>query len=439
MPKSRNHISEEEFQRYLKNQMTETERNAFERELQKHPFEDDALSGFQQISPDELSNDLNELKSRISRKKPVRNYRIWVAAATFLLLISTGILWFQLKDNNPLPKLTETKTIEKQENARTLETEISNEKSGLNEDSTIQALEMIDNYADVQTEAKAEPPTRKILTPKKSGMETETVPLLQQSKGKSNTDAASQENMQLRNEREIMIRGVSDQAAGKDAKAAMPSSTTDDHIATNAIEVKGKVISLSDNQPLPGAVIQQKGTTNGTIADKNGNFALKMNNESENAVVVSFVGMDTQEFQPTSDSVKIIGLESSQLALEEIVVAEKVPDRKKQTAGYVTAAKPILDSPAQPIGGMDKFQLYLEKMAVLEENYSSRKVGVKVKIKFNSDGEITGIENLNNADADIFERTVKIIQDGPEWTPEFKNGVNIESERELKIIFRKKK
>lgn len=115
MTKSKKHISEEDFLRYLENKMTDAERNAFERELQKHPFETEALEGFEAILSMNLKTDLQELKTRITHKKRNTKYRYWAAAATFLLLISSGIIWFQLKDNTPIPEMAETKTLQKEE------------------------------------------------------------------------------------------------------------------------------------------------------------------------------------------------------------------------------------------------------------------------------------------------------------------------------------
>ena len=115
MTKQKKHISEKDFQRYLADQMTDAERNAFERELQKYPFEAEALEGFQQISPEELSDDLQELKAKLFSEKRKIRYRFWAAAATLLLLVTTGILWFQLKNNNPVPVVTENEVTPKTE------------------------------------------------------------------------------------------------------------------------------------------------------------------------------------------------------------------------------------------------------------------------------------------------------------------------------------
>lgn len=438
MSKKNKHISKEDFQRYLKNQMTDAERNAFERELQKHPFEAEALEGFHLISPDELTNDLKELESRIGAKKGKSKYRYWAAAATLLLLISTSIIWFQLNNKSPLPEITETKTIQKEEVPRLEKSGTQKNKMESAQESEQQLLDSRAPVSEPKPEIKEDSQPEKKQRIEKISIKN-TPEQAEVAAWELKIDTARQDVTLPEEEPEILIRGESSMAADSKSSVAISPITLEDKATIKPNEVKGKVISLADNQPLPGAVIQQKGTINGTIADKNGNFALQLKSDSEPSVVVSFVGMETEEFRPKADSVKVIGLEPSQLALDEVVVTKKASNRKKQTVGYTAAAKPIQDAPPQPIGGMDKFEDYLEKMAVLEENYSAKRAVVKLKIQFNSDGEITKIENTNNADSGIFEKAKELLINGPEWTPEFKNGENIESEKDLKIVFRKKK
>ena len=94
--------------------MTPAERNLFERELQKHPFETEALDGFQNINSNQFQKDLKELKVRIQQEKRKNYYKYWAAAASFLLIVATGIILFQLNEKTTIPKLVENKTVHKQ-------------------------------------------------------------------------------------------------------------------------------------------------------------------------------------------------------------------------------------------------------------------------------------------------------------------------------------
>src|SRR5690554_5899074 len=58
--------------------------------------------------------------------------------------------------------------------------------------------------------------------------------------------------------------------------------------------VQGTVRSATDNLPLPGVSVMEKGTTNGVVTDFDGNFQIEL--ESEDAVLeFSYVGFTTQE------------------------------------------------------------------------------------------------------------------------------------------------
>ena len=58
------------------------------------------------------------------------------------------------------------------------------------------------------------------------------------------------------------------------------------------ITVKGKVVD-ENGESLPGATIQLKGTTNGTITDTDGNFSLSV--PSDATLIVSFIGFKSIE------------------------------------------------------------------------------------------------------------------------------------------------
>ena len=84
-----------------------------------------------------------------------------------------------------------------------------------------------------------------------------------------------------------------------------------------SVMVKG-VVKDTSGEAIIGASVLEKGTTNGTITDFDGNFAL---NVSKNAVlVVSFVGYKNEEIPVAGKSSLKITLKEDSKALEEVVV-----------------------------------------------------------------------------------------------------------------------
>ena len=59
--------------------------------------------------------------------------------------------------------------------------------------------------------------------------------------------------------------------------------------------ITGVVVSAEDNEPIVGASVLVKGTTLGTITDMNGRYSINNVPVNAKSLVISFVGMKTQE------------------------------------------------------------------------------------------------------------------------------------------------
>ncbi|WP_178987780.1 SusC/RagA family TonB-linked outer membrane protein [Winogradskyella schleiferi] len=98
--------------------------------------------------------------------------------------------------------------------------------------------------------------------------------------------------------------------------------------------VTGKVISASDNMPLPGASVVEKGTSNGTQTDFDGAFTLDVVNESA-VLVVSYVGFKTQEVPFASNEITVTLEDDS--ALSEVVVVGYGTQKKSDIVNAVAS------------------------------------------------------------------------------------------------------
>lgn len=95
--------------------------------------------------------------------------------------------------------------------------------------------------------------------------------------------------------------------------------------------VRGVVLEQS-GEPAIGATIMEKGTSVGTATDFDGNFSIKV--ASPNAVlVVSYVGMETQEVKLAGRTDVTITLKESGVALDEVVVVGYGTMKKSDLAG----------------------------------------------------------------------------------------------------------
>ncbi len=125
--------------------------------------------------------------------------------------------------------------------------------------------------------------------------------------------------------------------------------------AWSQTRVTGKVTSGEDGTALPGVSILEKGTTNGTVTDVEGNYSI---NAGNNAVLVfSFVGFTTQEVPAAAKTTIDIVLAPDITALSEVVIVGYGQQEQKDVTGVVTAVnsenfnKGAIMSPDQLITG----------------------------------------------------------------------------------------
>ncbi len=101
--------------------------------------------------------------------------------------------------------------------------------------------------------------------------------------------------------------------------------------------VTGKVTDQS-GQPLPGATIVIKGTSQGTVTDADGNYSLS--DVPDNATLVfSFVGMETQEINVGNRTRIDVTMQEEAVALEEVVAVGYGVQRKINLTGAITSVK----------------------------------------------------------------------------------------------------
>ena len=98
--------------------------------------------------------------------------------------------------------------------------------------------------------------------------------------------------------------------------------------------VKGQVVSDTENEPLIGVSVVEKGTTNGTVTDIDGNFSLKVGDKA--TLVISYVGYTTQEVKPGNGPVNVRLAEDDKM-LEDVVVVGYGSMRKSDITGSVVS------------------------------------------------------------------------------------------------------
>lgn len=106
-------------------------------------------------------------------------------------------------------------------------------------------------------------------------------------------------------------------------------------INAQGIKISGKVTDASDGSPLIGVTIQEKGTTNGSITDGNGNFSLTAAPTS--TLIFSYIGFAPQEISVNNRKSINVVMSMSEKSLKEVVVIGYGTVKKSDATGSVVA------------------------------------------------------------------------------------------------------
>jgi len=164
------------------------------------------------------------------------------------------------------------------------------------------------------------------------------------------------------------------------------------------ITVRGTVVD-KNGEPVPGASVVQKGTTNGVNTDIDGKFTLRVDGGS--TLVISFVGYTTQSLKATP-SLKVVLQEDTEL-LDDVVVVGYGTMKRTDLTGASSNIKPQALTSSIGQSALQSLQGKSSGVAVFNNN----KPGASPKIRVRGSGSISASNNpllvvdgvpLNDAD-----------------------------------------
>lgn len=100
--------------------------------------------------------------------------------------------------------------------------------------------------------------------------------------------------------------------------------------------VSGRILSAENDEPIAGATVLVKGTSIGVASDAHGHFTLKVP-ESATELIVSFMGMETQEVGIKANLT--IRLKSANEKLDEVMVVAYGTAKKSSFTGAAEVIK----------------------------------------------------------------------------------------------------
>lgn len=154
--------------------------------------------------------------------------------------------------------------------------------------------------------------------------------------------------------------------------------------------VTGQVRDAETSEPLPGVNIIIKGTAQGTAADINGEYSLRVFSPND-TLIVSFIGFQTQEVPVNGREVVDVELQSEASELDEVVVVAYGEQKKISVVGSQATIQPT-ELQSAPVGnlsttlagklagivsvqrsgapGMDNAEIWIRGISTFDQNLS---------------------------------------------------------------------
>jgi hypothetical protein len=416
----------EDFLRYTQDKMSEEERNAFERSLQQHPFDGEALEGLSSISPEEARADLAGLQDKLRKRITLpqqttgKTRTLWyrMAAAIAVLLVVTSVLFTLFNDRMGQMdrKVAESPEAEKEAPAAAVENapvepslELTPAESKVEDKKTAQVKPVV---AETEPESEEEAPAREELADKQierapdfkaAELDVEEAVHLKEVAAKSRKRETAEQ---------LQMAGA----------AAGPQRT-----------LSGVVISGEDEQPLPGVIVAVKGSNTGTVTDPEGKFQLSIEDDSQNTLITRFIGMEPKEIPVGDEDELRITLEPDATSLQEVVVTQpagySVDNEGQKTQGYRSAI---------PVCGTKEFNEYIiNNMRFPDnENVLTRAV-VVLNFVVGIDGRPAQVSVLKSPGKAFSDEAIRLLLHGPDWEPAEKDGKYYQELNRVRIVFQK--
>lgn len=444
-----------EIYRYRSGEMSDIERNSFEKQLQKDPFLADAMEGLADTNIYELRAEISNLSENINRGSKRRApvfYRV-AAAVIVLVGISSILLVRQLKSPDLVSQNLKSVSSDSVAHLNEISSEIVPDITESVDEKKKSEADIVEAFDIIEAEAIVDLPEAR------EEIRVETIPFT------TNVDVDSilSNKLELAEQGDPVLEGriqgvelVTEESVGVETKklakaeaplrvrgAAAPTSSERKYMAQNVKLVRGRVLDADDNLPLPGVSISKKGTAIGTSSDIDGFFVMEA--DSGDVLTASFIGMETLEFKIEDKNLDDVFLKPDMMSLDEVVVtAYGVQGR---AAGIQTGAVSEIELDDEqsvytrplPEQGMAAFRSYIEENLRFPLDWSNtdREV-VRVKFTVTIDQKLKDFEIIRSPDSLFSNEAIRVIKEGPTWNPAMNNDIGTEESTSLRIVFRRK-
>ena len=209
--------------------------------------------------------------------------------------------------------------------------------------------------------------------------------------------------------------------------------------------ISGIVMEYPAKKPVPGASIIIRGTTTGTLADKDGKFTLPV--KKGDVLVVSYIGLQTQSVVIQADVNLGIWMKEDVQSMEEMVVVAQTP---KEEVKYTKVEVEETEEPQEKVvfrvveempefpGGMGEAMKFLTQNIKYPVSAQEAKIEGRVIVQFvvERDGSISDIHTVRSVSPELDAEAIRVVSLMPKWNPGKQRGKAVAVKYTMPIMFR---
>ncbi len=371
---------------YIRGARKGKEARRIEWEAMSDPFLSDALEGFDQVKDDHARRvkELQKLVSTRSQAQQRHRLRNWCIAACLLVaaLGSSYLLWIKAPDMVPTESMILAEEITRQDTFSP---------------DTLPAVRPAEAEPKVERPVVAMNRTEE----KMQAVHTEEMKAI---------EVAEDMQAELKYLAPISADKVADRVDTPLAAAKVSVSQT---APVPTTIVRGQVTDSESGEPLVGASVLAKGTTQGTVTDTDGRFTLNVQGKQ---LEVNYIGYDPVILKPDTTRNLLIAMNPDKQALSEVVVVAYGTARKKDLTGSVSKLKEKTTSP-EPTTGWKAYQKYIKENLKRPTEGECKESKGKVILLFDIDtgGQPKNITVARSLCPDADKEAIRLVQEGPLW------------------------
>jgi TonB family protein len=433
--------------------LTSSERDELYQLSINDPFLKDAIEGYGQFPEVDHQASIDRLKSKVKSLQSEKKHRIrpfWLKAAAVALIISIGgwLFWgslfqqdktqFAAQTENEVeikpPVLVQTdeedsyainESEEMLESDQPLNTTPSSPGSVRKEEKE-KTETSADNQISLLEELFVQDSSLHIASapPEQDNIVTEEVSIPGSDKDLDANSAGAQPANQVERSKVVSAESneMIDQESRPDSRVFNPASADVQRLksysnAMSQIDLRRTIIGTVMDQegtPLIGANVMEKGTKNGAITDLDGRFSITIQ-DTQNSVVISFLGFDENEIPPTllGQNIQVQLIENPEI-LDEVIVGAYSKKSRRQEQKEIYDERTIL---AEPTKGLKKFKRYIKENALYPSGHSNKTIDgiVTVRFQLNADGTPLSVEIVSSFNRIFNAEAIRLIRQGGAW------------------------